>query len=44
MLEDLKENLVHLYLKLPKNDLVRWTGGNVSETPVVERRAVEVMF
>lgn len=31
MLETLKERLVQLHLELPKNDLVRWTGGNVSE-------------
>ena len=30
MLEELKEQLVQLHLELPKNDLVRWTGGNVS--------------
>jgi L-ribulose-5-phosphate 4-epimerase len=30
MLEILKEKLVLLHLELPKNDLVRWTGGNVS--------------
>ena len=30
MLERLKEQLVQLHLELPKNDLVRWTGGNVS--------------
>jgi L-ribulose-5-phosphate 4-epimerase len=30
MLEKLKEQLVQLHLELPKNDLVRWTGGNVS--------------
>jgi L-ribulose-5-phosphate 4-epimerase len=30
MLEELKEHLVQLHLELPKNDLVRWTGGNVS--------------
>jgi L-ribulose-5-phosphate 4-epimerase len=30
MLEQLKEQLVHLHHELPKNDLVRWTGGNVS--------------
>lgn len=30
MLERLKEELYHLHLELPKNDLVRWTGGNVS--------------
>jgi L-ribulose-5-phosphate 4-epimerase len=30
MLEQLKEQLVQLHLELPKNELVRWTGGNVS--------------
>jgi len=30
MLENLKEELYHLHLELPKNDLVKWTGGNVS--------------
>jgi L-ribulose-5-phosphate 4-epimerase len=30
MLEDLKEKLVQLHLELPKNELVRWTSGNVS--------------
>ena len=30
MLETLKEQLVQLHQELPKNDLVRWTGGNVS--------------
>jgi L-ribulose-5-phosphate 4-epimerase len=30
MLEHLKEQLVQLHLELPKNELVRWTGGNVS--------------
>jgi L-ribulose-5-phosphate 4-epimerase len=30
MLEELKEQLVRLHLELPKNDLVRWTGGTVS--------------
>jgi L-ribulose-5-phosphate 4-epimerase len=30
MLEDLKEQLVQLHLELPKNELVRWTSGNVS--------------
>ena len=31
MLEKLKEKLVQLHLELPKNNLVMWTGGNVSE-------------
>lgn len=30
MLEHLKEQLVELHQELPKNDLVRWTSGNVS--------------
>jgi L-ribulose-5-phosphate 4-epimerase len=30
MLEKLKEELVALHLELPKNNLVAWTGGNVS--------------
>jgi L-ribulose-5-phosphate 4-epimerase len=30
MLEDLKEQLVQLHQELPKNELVRWTSGNVS--------------
>jgi len=30
MLEKLKEELVQLHLELPKNNLVMWTGGNVS--------------
>ena len=30
MLEKLKEELVELHLELPKNNLVMWTGGNVS--------------
>jgi len=30
MLERLREELCQLHLELPKNDLVRWTGGNVS--------------
>lgn len=30
MLEKIKEELVALHQELPKNDLVRWTGGNVS--------------
>lgn len=47
MLETLKEKLVRLHLELPKNDLVRWTGGNVSwcdpEKGVIGRIAVEVL-
>ncbi|MFL7791964.1 MAG: L-ribulose-5-phosphate 4-epimerase [Anaerolineae bacterium] len=30
MLEQLKEELYHLHLELPRNELVKWTGGNVS--------------
>ncbi len=30
MLEHLKEELVELHLELPKNELVSWTGGNIS--------------
>jgi L-ribulose-5-phosphate 4-epimerase len=30
MLEKLKEQLVRLHLELPENNLVAWTGGNVS--------------
>jgi L-ribulose-5-phosphate 4-epimerase len=30
MLQDLREELYVLHLELPKNELVRWTGGNVS--------------
>jgi len=30
MLENLKEELYRLHLELPRNDLVAWTGGNVS--------------
>jgi L-ribulose-5-phosphate 4-epimerase len=30
MLEALREQLYHLHLELPKNNLVTWTGGNVS--------------
>ena len=31
MLETIKEQLVALHLELPKNNLVMWTGGNVSQ-------------
>jgi L-ribulose-5-phosphate 4-epimerase len=34
MLEKLKEELVTLHLELPKNNLVVWTGGNVSARDV----------
>ena len=30
MLETLREQVWKLHLELPKNDLVKWTGGNVS--------------
>jgi len=30
MLESIREQLYHLHLELPKNNLVTWTGGNVS--------------
>jgi L-ribulose-5-phosphate 4-epimerase len=30
VLEHLKQQLVQLHLELPKNELVKWTGGNVS--------------
>jgi L-ribulose-5-phosphate 4-epimerase len=30
MLEQLKEELHHLHLELPRHDLVKWTGGNIS--------------
>ena len=30
MLENLKEELYELHLELPKNNLVKWTGGNIS--------------
>jgi L-ribulose-5-phosphate 4-epimerase len=31
MLDQIKEQLVALHLELPKNNLVMWTGGNVSQ-------------
>lgn len=34
MLEKLKEELVQLHLELPRNNLVVWTGGNVSARDV----------
>ena len=40
MLEKLKEQLVALHLELPKNDLVRWTGGNVSARDAETGRVV----
>ncbi|MCJ7625080.1 MAG: L-ribulose-5-phosphate 4-epimerase [Anaerolineaceae bacterium] len=30
MLEELREEVYRLHLELPENDLVKWTGGNVS--------------
>lgn len=30
MLEQIREQLYHLHLELPRNNLVAWTGGNVS--------------
>ncbi len=48
MLEQLKEELVQLHLELPKNDLVRWTGGNVSardpETGLVVIKASGIRY
>jgi L-ribulose-5-phosphate 4-epimerase len=34
MLEKIKEELLQLHLELPKNNLVMWTGGNVSARDV----------
>ena len=48
MLEKLKDQLVQLHLELPKNDLVRWTGGNVSardpETGLVVIKASGIRY
>jgi L-ribulose-5-phosphate 4-epimerase len=48
MLEELKEQLVQLHMELPKNGLVRWTGGNVSmrdpETGLVAIKASGVRY
>ena len=48
MLEKLKEELVQLHLELPKNNLVVWTGGNVSardpETGLVVIKASGITF
>lgn len=48
MLERLKEELVHLHLELPKNNLVVWTGGNVSardaETGLVAIKASGIRY
>ena len=40
MLEKLKEELVQLHLELPKNNLVMWTGGNVSARDAETGRVV----
>ncbi len=40
MLEQLKEQLVQLHQELPKNDLVRWTGGNISARDVQSGQVV----
>jgi L-ribulose-5-phosphate 4-epimerase len=48
MLEKLKEELVDLHLELPKNNLVVWTGGNVSardpETGLVVIKASGIRY
>jgi len=48
MLEKLKEQLVQLHLELPRNNLVAWTGGNVSardaETGLVVIKASGVRY
>jgi len=48
MLEKLKEQLVQLHLELPKNNLVMWTGGNVSardaETGLVVIKASGIRY
>lgn len=48
MLEQLKEQVWKLHLELPKNDLVKWTGGNVSardgETNLVVIKPSGVMY
>ena len=48
MLEKLKEELVQLHLELPKNNLVAWTGGNVSardaETGLVVIKASGIRY
>ena len=48
MLEKLKQELVQLHLELPQNDLVRWTGGNVSardsETGLVVIKASGIRY
>jgi L-ribulose-5-phosphate 4-epimerase len=48
MLEKLKEQLVELHLELPRNNLVVWTGGNVSardpETGLVVIKASGIRY
>lgn len=48
MLDKLKEELVQLHLELPKNNLVVWTGGNVSardpETGLVVIKASGIRY
>ena len=48
MLQKLKEELVELHLELPKNNLVVWTGGNVSardpETGLVVIKASGIRY
>src|SRR6266545_5604978 len=48
MLEQLKEQLWKLHLELPKNGLVKWTGGNVSardpETGLVAIKPSGVLY
>lgn len=48
MLEKLKEELVALHMELPKNNLVAWTGGNVSardpETGLVAIKASGIRY
>lgn len=48
MLEQLKEQLVHLHHELPQNGLVRWTGGNISardpETGLVVIKASGIRY
>jgi len=48
MLEKLKEQLVELHLELPRNNLVVWTGGNVSardpETGLVAIKASGIRY
>jgi len=48
MLEQLKEQLVQLHLELPKNNLVMWTGGNISardaETGLVVIKASGIRY